>query len=129
MSCHDPYFAAAAGMICAPKHPVLRRPSALIRAAKAGQGGWMRGRALRRLLGVETLPGHEAVLARLYEIEARLNAERLAGAASYQPARHVLVMIALLAEMRAAAKARAESRAALRLVTVPGKARPERRAG
>lgn len=95
MSFHDPRFTLISGV-----QPVLRRPSVLIRAARAGQSGWRRGPCLRRLLRCETLPAPHQVLSQLYAIEQALNAARLDGAASYDALRHVSVMIAILAEMR-----------------------------
>ncbi|RJE81954.1 DUF6477 family protein [Paracoccus onubensis] len=100
-------------------HPVIQnqalgRPGILMRAAKAGQGGWQRGRDLPRLLRSHKCPAHDQALKLLRAEEERLNGLRLLRAPSYDMQRHVLIMIALLAEMHAAA------------VSVPGTATPER---
>lgn len=85
-----------------PVNPPLRRPALLIRAARAGQSGWRRKRDLPRLLRSDHCPRPGAALLRLRAEEARLNAARLEGAAEYDLQRHVMLMIAILAEMRAA---------------------------
>lgn len=94
----------------------LRRPGILIRAARLGQAGWRRERDLPRLLGRDQCPAPMQALARLRHEEACLESARKARAAGYSPRRHVLVMIAILAEMRAAAAA----------LSVPGTAIPAR---
>lgn len=83
----------------------LRRPSALIRAAREGQAGWRRERDLCRLLRSTECPAPGAALSRLRAEEDFLNGARLMGAAEYDMHRHVLLMIAILAEMRAAVAA------------------------
>ena len=85
-----------------PAMPSLRRPRLLIRAARAGQAGWRRERDLPRLLRCDGCPLPGKALARLRSEEEALNNARLTRAADYSPARHVLLMIAILAEMRAA---------------------------
>lgn len=73
----------------------LRRPRLLMHAARFGLGEYRRERDLRRLVAAgapeETLP-------QLLSVEERLEATRLAGDASYSPARHIDVLIALLGE-------------------------------
>lgn len=81
---------------------VLRRPAPLIRAARAGQSGWLRKRDLPRLLRCEICPDPGRALARLRREEQDLNHARLARSADYDPHRHILLMIAILAEMRLA---------------------------
>ncbi len=80
----------------------LRRPRILIRAAREGQSGWRRDRDLRRLLRLDHTPAPGAALPRLRAEEALMNDARLQRAAEYDMRRHVLLMIAILAEMRAA---------------------------
>ena len=80
----------------------LRRPSVLIRAAREGQAGWRRDRDLKRLLRADHCPAPGACLPRLRAEESALNEARLQRAAEYDMHRHVLLMIAILAEMRAA---------------------------
>lgn len=79
-----------------------RRPRSLINAGLAGLPGWHRGRDLPRLLRSPTCPPVGRALPRLKAEEEHLNEARLVRAPSYDMQRHVLVMIALLAEMRAA---------------------------
>lgn len=80
----------------------LRRPRSLIRAAREGQSGWRRDRDLPRLLRCDHCPRPGAALARLRAEEELLNTARLEKAATYDLQRHVLLMIAILAEMCAA---------------------------
>lgn len=80
----------------------LRRPSILIRAAREGQAGWRRERDLRRLLRADHCPAPGTCLPRLRAEEAMLNDARLQHAADYDMHRHIMLMIAILAEMRAA---------------------------
>lgn len=74
----------------------LRRPRLLMRAARFGLGDYRRERDLRRL--VQTAASPEVTVPRLIEVEERLEATRLSGDASYSVARHIDVLIALLAE-------------------------------
>lgn len=83
----------------------LRRPAALIRAAREGQAGWKRERELQRLLRTDRCPAPGAALPRLRAEEAMLNDARIERAADYDMRRHVMLMIAILAEMRAAVAA------------------------
>ena len=85
-----------------PASQPLRRPRTLIRAARAGQSGWKRERDLPRLLRTDGCPRAGLALPRLRAEETRMNAARLEGAADYDLQRHVMLMIAILAEMRAA---------------------------
>lgn len=88
-----------------PENPPLRRPRVLIRAARAGQTGWRRERDLPRLLRSDGCPRPGSALPRLRAEEMRMNEARLEGAAEYDLHRHVKLMIAILAEMRAAVSA------------------------
>ncbi|MDM7458362.1 MAG: DUF6477 family protein [Paracoccus sp. (in: a-proteobacteria)] len=83
----------------------LRRPRLLIRAAREGQRSWRRERDLVRLLNLDDCPRPGACLPRLRAEESMLDEMRLNMAAEYRVQRHVLVMIAILAEMRAAVEA------------------------
>lgn len=78
----------------------LSRPKTLVAAARAGQPGWRRDRDLRRLLRIEELPRPQQALIRLQEDEAHQNEARLQGQADYDMRRHVLLLIAILAEAR-----------------------------
>ena len=89
----------------------LRRPSVLIRAAREGQSGWKRERDLQRLLRSDDCPAPGAALLRLRAEEEFQNSARLSGAAEYDMHRHILLMVAILAEMRAAVAATPVARA------------------
>lgn len=77
----------------------LRRPRLLIRAAHHGVADYNRNRDLKRLLSGQAPAPREAV-ARLIDEERALEEARRDGGAAYSVARHVDVMIAILAEMR-----------------------------
>lgn len=91
----------------------IRRPSALIRAAREGQRGWKRSRDLPALLRSDACPTPGRCLARLRAEESMQNDLRLARAAEYDLQRHVLLVIAILAEMRAAVDSAPTQRIAL----------------
>ena len=74
----------------------LRRPRLLMRAARFGLGEYRRERDLR--LYVADLASAEATVSSLISVEAKLEATRIAGDAAYSVARHIEVLIALLAE-------------------------------
>ncbi|AGT08495.1 DUF6477 family protein [Paracoccus aminophilus] len=76
----------------------LRRPRLLVETARHGLPLWRRNRDLRRLLPGEDIPSPKANLARLYPEEQRLDRARQSGAADYQLRRHILILIAILAE-------------------------------
>jgi len=77
----------------------LKRPRMLIRAAHHGLQEYNRNRDLRRLLAGAAPAPREAV-ERLMREEQDLDSARKDGRATYSVARHVDVMIAILAEMR-----------------------------
>jgi hypothetical protein len=86
----------------------LRRPRLLLQAARHGLREYRRERRLRRLLPGTIMPGtalpdEGAAVAPLLEVEAQLEEARRARDAGYSPARHVEVLIALVAEARALA--------------------------
>ena len=74
----------------------LRRPRLLMRAARFGLGDYRRERDLRRYVDRSTSP--EETVNSLMTVEARLEATRQSGDAGYSVARHIEVLIALLAE-------------------------------
>ncbi len=74
----------------------LRRPRLLMRAARFGLGEYRRERDLRRCVPGHTSP--EDTVFSLMSVEARLEATRVTGDAGYSIARHIEVLIALLAE-------------------------------
>ncbi len=76
----------------------LRRPRLLLHAARFGLSDYRRERDLRRLIGTPTSP--EAAVAQLLREEGKLEENRKRGDAGYSIARHIDVLIALLAEAR-----------------------------
>ncbi len=78
----------------------LRRPQLLVRAARFGVDDYARGATLPRLLHCVVLPRSGPAIMRLLDIEAELNALRIAQAAEYSVARHVEVLIAVMGEAR-----------------------------
>ena len=69
----------------------LRRPRLLVQAARLGMADYRRERDLRRIAGTPAAPDHA---------QAALEQTRRAGDAGYDIARHVEVLIALMAEVR-----------------------------
>ncbi|KAJ56744.1 hypothetical protein ACMU_07345 [Actibacterium mucosum KCTC 23349] len=78
----------------------LRRPRLLIRAARFGLADYRRDRDLTRLLGQGAVPAPAQSLDVLLEQEEALEQTRRSGDAGYSIARHVEVLIALIAESR-----------------------------
>ncbi len=76
----------------------LRRPRLLIRAARFGMSDYSRERDLRRLGEHSAAP--ERVVPHLLRTEELLEETRKAGDAGYSVARHIEVLIALMAEAR-----------------------------
>jgi hypothetical protein len=74
----------------------LRRPRLLMHAARFGLCDYRRERDLRRLVDTATSP--DLTVPHLLSVEQSMEATRMAGDASYSPARHIDVLIALLAE-------------------------------
>ncbi|WP_028028330.1 DUF6477 family protein [Gemmobacter nectariphilus] len=82
----------------------LRRPRLMIRAARLGMQDYRRDRDLRRLLGNGPWSAPERALDALLDAEARAEATRKAGDAAYSIARHVELLIAMMAEARLVAR-------------------------
>jgi hypothetical protein len=76
----------------------LKRPALLARAARFGVDDYRRDVHLRRILGRENLPRSGPALMQLLDVEVDMEAQRKEHAASYRPARHVEVLIAILGE-------------------------------
>lgn len=76
----------------------IRRPRMMIRAAKIGLQVYRGDRDLDRILGHKAT-GARAV-AELLDHEQNLETRRLTGDATYSIARHVDILIALMAECR-----------------------------
>jgi len=100
-----------------PLKPELRRPRLLAMAARAGLSGYRRGRELRRILGCDDLPSSEVIVSSLRHKEAALDIARREAWADYDLQRHVLLLVAILAETRLAQSSPA---------IFPGKASPAR---
>lgn len=84
----------------------LKRPPLLARAARFGVDDYRRTIHLRRILQSDTLPRHGPAIMQLLDIEAEMDDRRTTDSASYRPAHHVEVLIAILGEahlMRATA--------------------------
>jgi hypothetical protein len=79
---------------------LTRRPRLLVRAARFGIEEYNRNRDLRRILRGETLPGPSDALPRLMDMEAAQEDTRKRGDAAYSIARHLEILIALMAESR-----------------------------
>ncbi len=78
----------------------VRRPRLLIRAARFGVQDYDRARDLKRVMKSSTAPSPARALNCLMTEEARLEEIRKTGDATYSVARHVEVLIALMAEVR-----------------------------
>lgn len=76
----------------------LRRPRLLIQAARFALDDYRRDRDLRRILPVPT--SQERTVRQLLAEEERLESDRAAGSLSYAVARHIDVLVALMAEVR-----------------------------
>jgi len=76
----------------------LRRPGLLIRAARFGLEDYRRERDLARIMKADRIPGPFRVLETLIALEADAEATRIAGAAAYSAARHIELLIAMMAE-------------------------------
>jgi len=82
----------------------LRRPRLLIRAARFGLSDYNRNRVLRRLMRNPAVPSPRAAVRSLLSVEADLECARTKRDASYSVARHVEVLVALIAEARLLAR-------------------------
>ncbi len=78
----------------------MKRPRLLVRAARLGAPDYRRETHLPRILGVGRPPRSGPALLRLSELESDLNHLRVENDASYSIARHVDVLIAMVAEAR-----------------------------
>jgi hypothetical protein len=78
----------------------LKRPRLLIRAARAGLVDYNRKRDLKRLMRTSEAPSPGRAVAALLAEEERLEDIRRRGDATYSFARHIDVLIAMMAEAR-----------------------------
>lgn len=84
----------------------LRRPSLLIRAARFGLPDYRRERDLRRLIGRSAPP--EDAVGLLLSAESKMEENRRKGLVTYSSAKHIEILIALVAEGRLAVRLPAE---------------------
>lgn len=78
----------------------LRRPRLMLRAARLGLMDYRRERDLRRVLGTLATPPADQALGDLLDVEARVEAVRIAGDSAYSVTRHIDLLIAMMAEAR-----------------------------
>lgn len=78
----------------------LNRPKLLVRAARHGLGDYDRRRDLRRIAGRDGVPGSQRVLETLIEQEKEIEAIRKDRCATYSIARHIELLVALIAEFK-----------------------------
>ncbi len=78
----------------------LSRPRLLISAARHGQQDYSRDRMLLRLIGANPGAAPQEVLPKLVEVEAVMEKARKDDDGSYSVARHVELLIAVIAEFR-----------------------------
>ncbi len=78
----------------------LSRPNILVKAARHGVEDYNRIVHLRRILGNDTLPKPGAAIMQMIEIEQSLNEDRKVKRATYSVARHVEVLVAIMAEAK-----------------------------
>ncbi len=78
----------------------LRRPRLLISAARFGLSDYRRDRDLARLTQAPRLPSPDKALTLLLAQEEGIEETRRSGDAAYSVARHVDVLIAMMAEAR-----------------------------
>lgn len=76
----------------------LNRPKLLVSAARFGVDQYRRGVQLPRLLGCGSVPRSGPAVIQLLAIEAEMNDQRRRKAADYSIARHIDILIALMAE-------------------------------
>ena len=76
----------------------LQRPRLLIRAARHGLADYRRERDLPRLIGPPAPPSPQVTVLRLLSEEAQIEGRRQDGDAGYSIARHIDLLIALMAE-------------------------------
>ena len=78
----------------------LSRPRLLLRAARAGLPAYDRVRHLRRIARLPAVPAPREALTVLMAEEVVHEADRRAGRATYSVARHLEILITILAEVR-----------------------------
>lgn len=76
----------------------LRRPGLLMRAARHGAVDYDRTRDLKRLMRRDVTPGPVEALHAVMEMEEKAEAARQNADAAYSVARHIDLLVAVLAE-------------------------------
>jgi len=76
----------------------LKRPPLLVRAARFGVDDYCRSRHLPRFIDKNPLPNPGQALVLLLDLEKSMNAERVARTGGYSVAKHIQVLVALMAE-------------------------------
>lgn len=86
---------------CLKRAASLRRPRLLIRAARHGQADYSRDKLIQRMTQLNEGPCDDAnLLSVLIDAEDSLEESRRRGDAAYSVARHVELLIAVMAEAR-----------------------------
>ena len=78
----------------------LKRPGMLVRAARFGLDAYARDRQLCQLLRVVTAPRPGDALMRLLQMEEELNEMRQRHTGTYDVARHICILTAVMGEAR-----------------------------
>ncbi|MGY6409615.1 MAG: DUF6477 family protein [Alkalilacustris sp.] len=110
----------------------LHRPRLLIRAARFGMADYRRTPSLRRMFAAAGAHAQRQIVALLLRREDEADQLRRAGDATYSVARHVDLLIALMAEARLLTEAQpmgAAPRTAARVLPLARPRRPERSKG
>lgn len=76
----------------------LKRPDLLVKAARHGLDDYSRETHLRRILRSEPVPRPGPAIIKLLETEQELDEARIERRATYSVARHVEVLVAIMAE-------------------------------
>lgn len=76
----------------------LKRPKLLVRAARIGLKDYRRKRHLARILGGTVPTRASAVVMQLFDLENFQNSQRKTRDAAYSAARHIEILVALIAE-------------------------------
>lgn len=76
----------------------LKRPNLLVKAARHGLDDYNRNVHLRRILNSEDIPRPGPAIMKMIEIEHHFDEARKEKRATYSVARHVEVLVAIMAE-------------------------------
>jgi hypothetical protein len=78
----------------------LKRPALLVRAARFGVDEYRREKHLPRILRCESIPKTAEAILRLLDTEREIQNTKSASANSYDVAKHIEVLIAIMGEAR-----------------------------